>query len=184
MKKSSVYSTQNKNFLFVWKSEAEASKANWQGEFTQIILHNQQLDANLLTSSPNWGVTDNSLPGNKAWALFKSQSDVRQHKLKKKKLEMRTVVAIKELLQQMYSTAHVYKHLAFQRSPKMWEMRAHNKWHLAHDEQTYYMRPMLNKQWENTKQETWMQHISPWHFLIRCFSRGFPACFLFVCLFS
>lgn len=65
-KKSLVYSTQNKNLLFVWKSEAEASKANWQGEFTQIILQNQQLDANLLTSSPNRGVTDNSLPGNKA----------------------------------------------------------------------------------------------------------------------
>lgn len=63
-----------------------------------------------------------------------------------KKLEVGTIVAIKKLLQQTYSSAYVSKHLAFQSSPKMCEMRAHNSWPLVHDEQMYYMRPMLNKQ--------------------------------------
>lgn len=74
------YILHQQNFAFCLKIRGRGQQSKLTRGVCSDNWQNQGLGANLLTSSPNRGVTDNSLPGNKAWTLFNSQSDVRQHK--------------------------------------------------------------------------------------------------------
>lgn len=159
--------------LFVWISEAEAGKENWWEKFTEIILTEPAIGCQPLDF---WSLT-------KGWQRTHFQGTKQVYHLNasqildnvNRKLEIRSIPAIKELLQQTYSTVNVYKHLAFQSSPEKCGMRIHSSWPLVHDEKTYYIRPMQNHQWQYTKEETWIWRISPWYFLIILSSSKFPA---------